>query len=80
MTKVICDRCRTQMPANHMLLPGYNILSIMKVDSSVISKMNEPGKIFAFDLCTKCQQEVLDFIMEGKSDDRAANGSQSEEE
>lgn len=68
------------MPANHMLLPGYDILSIMKVDSSVISKMNEPGKIFAFDLCTKCQQEVLDFIMEGKSDDRAANGSPSEEE
>ena len=68
------------MPANHMFLPGYNILSIMKVDSSVISKMNEPGKIFAFDLCTKCQQEVLDFIMEGKSDDRSTNGIQSEEE
>lgn len=79
MTKVICDRCGAKMPANHMLLPGYNILSIMKVDSSVISKMNEPGKIFAFDLCTKCQQEVLDFIMEGKRNDRAANESQSEE-
>ena len=80
MTKVTCDRCGAQMPANHMLLPGYNILSIMKVDSSVLNKMNEPGKIFAFDLCTKCQQEVLYFIMKGKSNDRAENGSQLEEE